>query len=375
MNTGFFLFFYLLRDTLHRWRQRLSSPLSRILVVFTLSLFGLLFLSSYAFSIHVLNDKITNTGIDLIIASEFVQQNQTLSHDGPSIIAEIPDECEVYIFYELFLNAKVDNKSYQIVEYTPKLTGLLPKRDYAIYVLPEKPVKYSGITDIEIEKHKIQGRLLEESEAGFLRKLYRGGAVFIPSGASPISAFSYGMMRKYVLRIPQANVDKVTRWEEVLSLISRLDERNMVVISGKAMLEEMEQLKAVQMEFRIGIVLGSCCVICILLTSISGMDFRQNEYVYALMGSFGINRFILFLTFLSENTILVFGGFSCALLCLNNTGQYLIARLYRLNDYVFSLDVLHDDIMIFFFFFIICIFISSMPILPAIFRPIGKILK
>ena len=57
------------------------------------------------------------------------------------------------------------------------------------------------------------------------------------------------------------------------------------------------------------ITLGISAIICLLLTSISSLEFQQNRYIYALIGSFGINRFLLCLSFLVENAVLVAVGY------------------------------------------------------------------
>ena len=47
---------YLLKDTLHRWCSRISSPLARVLVVFFLTLAALSGMGSYAISAKILLD-------------------------------------------------------------------------------------------------------------------------------------------------------------------------------------------------------------------------------------------------------------------------------------------------------------------------------
>ncbi len=375
MSARLFLLLYLLRDTFHRWCTRVSSPLSRLLVVLSLSFCGLVFLSNYALSIRMLEDKITLSGADLLVASEYLSHEKSANGGGRELISAIPGECELYVLHDLFLSGKVGNSVYTVVEYPPELVKRLPRTDNAVYVLNGTASVGTAPADIEIEGYKLRGVTLPETQAGFLRKLYPGGAIFIPQGGFSLQAMAYGMLRKYVVRFLHVHVETVNRWEQMFSLLSRLDERNMTIVSSRAMLQELQELKLLQQQFRMGIVLGCCFVIGLLLTSVSGMEFRQNEYVYALMGSFGISRLGLFLTFVAENTLLVFAGFLIALAGLDNMGPYLVEKLYHMEGYVFSLHILGDDIRIFIISFLICIPISCLPILATIFRPIGKILK
>ena len=63
---------YLVRDTIHRWLMRISSPLARLFVVLFLSFCGLIFLSSYVIAVKVLRDRIRSSGADLVVATEYV---------------------------------------------------------------------------------------------------------------------------------------------------------------------------------------------------------------------------------------------------------------------------------------------------------------
>ncbi len=375
MSARLFLLLYLLRDTLHRWCKRISSPLSRLLVVLSLSFCGLVFLSNYALSIRMLEDKITRSGADLLIAGEFLSSEKAHLGEGRPLLSAVPGECELYIFHDLFLSGKVGSVSYSVVEYPAEMVRRLPDCGNAVFVLSDKAVSGTTPVDIDIEGYRLSGLTLNESQAGFLRKLYTGGAIFIPRGSFSLNTLAYGMLRKYVLRFQRLDVEVVARWEQMLTLLSRLDERNLSIISSRQMLQELEQLRQLQYYFRMGIVLGCSFVIGVLLTSISSMEFRQNEYVYALMGSFGISRLTLFFTFVAENTLLVFGGFGVSLLALSYMGPWLVEKLYHLEGYVFSLRILEEDVRIFLTAFTLCLPVSCLPILAAIFRPIGKILK
>ncbi len=375
MSARLFLLLYLLRDTLHRWSKRVSSPLARLLVVLSLALSGLVFLSHYALSIRVLEDKIARSGADLLVAGEYLSGEKACLGEGHSILSAVEDECELYIFNDLFISGKVGHISYPVVEYMPEMFRLLPTSDNAIFVLPDEAVTHSAPADIDIEGYTFQGVFLNEERAGFLRKLYTRGAILVPQGSLSLSTLAPGMLKKYVVRFMRIDVETVARWEEMLTLLSRLDSRHLTILSSRQMLRELEQLKEMQYYFRTGIVLGCCCVIGLLLTSISSMEFRQNEYVYALMGSFGISRLYLFFTFVAENTLLVFSGFGIALLGLRYMGACLVEKLCHMEGYEFSMDILAEDIRIFLIAFTILIPVSCLPILGAIFRPIGNILK
>ena len=81
---------YLFKDTLHRWKERPASPLSRILVAFFLSLCALSFLANYVLSAKMLHDEIRKNGADLIIVFDTVRDGEPskknlLQHELPSL--------------------------------------------------------------------------------------------------------------------------------------------------------------------------------------------------------------------------------------------------------------------------------------------------
>lgn len=79
---------YLFKDTLHRWKERPASPLSRVLVAFFLSLCALSFLANYVLSSKMLHDEIRKNGADLITVFDTVREGEAskrslLQHELP----------------------------------------------------------------------------------------------------------------------------------------------------------------------------------------------------------------------------------------------------------------------------------------------------
>ena len=83
--------FYLTRDTLHRWRTRVSSPLARLSVAFFLSVCGLVFLSSYVISVKILRQRIHRSGGNLVVATEMVH-DPAKRKAGRSVIPPAPEK-------------------------------------------------------------------------------------------------------------------------------------------------------------------------------------------------------------------------------------------------------------------------------------------
>ena len=367
--------FYLTRDTLHRWFTRISSPLSRLTVVYFLSLCGLIFLSSYVVSIKILRGRIHSSGADLVVASEFIRNGITEHPAGRSIIPPSPADYLLFIFNEAFISATLGRQHYTVVEYAPGCTQLFPEnKKYGVFLLPATPTQQSLPEMLQLENFSLTATSIPEHKAGILRRIYQTGALFIPHG-SLSGLWQNGFMRKYVMRMQNPTAKNVQEHENMLQQLARLDKRNLHTVSSGKLLQELGQLERSQYSFRVWVTIGISLIICLLLTSISSLEFRQSSHVYALIGSFGISRAVLYLSFLAENTVLVAAGFGVSLCTVWGIRDYITQVLYKSPDIRLNLWELENDIRTFLLAFGICIIVSSIPIAVAACRPIGKVLK
>lgn len=367
--------FYLIRDTIYRWMTRVSSPLSRLSVVFFLSLCGLIFLSSYVISIKVLRQRIHSNGADLVVVSEFVRDGAGVHRAGHNLIPFAPDEYELYLFHEPYLSATIGKQHFTLVEYMPGCTGLFPQTNSnGVYLLPNPGVDTVLPEEVSMDGYVLRAVTIPERQAGFLRRVYHNGAVFIPYG-SLSNIWKKNFTRRSIIRMKSPSADQALALEQAVRLMAKLDKRPMGVMSSAKLLKELGQLTSSQYSFRVGITVGISSIICLLLTSISSLEFRDNRFVYALIGSFGISRVALFLSFILENTVLVALGFATSLAVLWGVRDYITAVLYKSPDITLTLWELEADIRTFCLAFGICILVSSIPIGIAACRPIGKVLK
>lgn len=366
--------FYLTRDTLHRWRTRVSSPLARLSVVFFLSVCGLVFLSSYVISVKILRQRIHRSGGNLVVATEMVH-DPAKRKAGRSVISPAPEKYNLYLFNEAFATASVGTQHYSMIEYLPGSTSLFPAATKCTtYLLPAIPTRHMVPEKVNMEGYTLQTVTLPEEKAGMLRRLFQSGAVFIPYG-SLNTVWDNGFMRRYVMQMKNFNAEAVQRQENILLQLSKLDKRNLHIISSGKLLEELGDLEKTQYKFRVWVTVGISAIICTLLTCVSSLEFRQSSHIYALMGSFGVNRAVLYLCFLLENVVLVAAGFAASLATIFYVSDYITTVLYKSPDIRLSLWELENDIRTFLLAFGICILVSSVPIGVAACRPIGKVLK
>lgn len=363
---------YLMQETLYRWGMRFSSPLSRFFVVFFLSFCGLAFLSSYVLSVQMLRTQINRSGADLIVVTDFMDSGAALA-SGESLLAPRPEEYELHVFCEPFASVLVGEQPYPLAEYMPDAALLLPPiGNNGVFVIPKQSIPSPRPEQVRIESYLIRAHAIPHHP--LLSRLWPNGVVLIPHGMMP-ELHNNGCSRRYVLKLTHADVNKIAEWEAVLNGLSRMDKRTLMVMSSRRLMEELAERERSQYRFRVAVSVGISLILCALLTAVSSMEFRQNEYVYALMSSFGVSRFLLYLTFVAENALLVFGGFAAALAALWQSKDYLTHILFQTMDAELNLWDLEDDIRTFCLAFGLCIPISTLPILAAVYRPIGKILK
>ncbi len=356
--------------------MRISSPLARLSVVLFLSFCGLIFLSSYVISVKVLRDRIRSSGADLLVVSEYVASQKALAERGPGMLSHRPEDYDFYHLRESFASAKCEEHYLSLVEYPPVMTSLFPgnAQHNGLYLLPRRADMYRGPVEVDIEDHRTTAQNLTDADVPLLRRLYPGGALFLPTGSLPF-IWQNGYLNKFVLQVKQATASRVEVWEQMFRQLSRLDKTNMNIVSSTPLLRELQQLETIQYRFRVWVTIGISIIICLLLTSVSSLEFRQSQYVYALIGSFGISRMLLYLTYIGENVVLVAMGFTGALAGLWGVRHYITETLYKSPGISLTLWELEDDIRTFLLAFGICIIVSSVPILCAILRPIGKVLK
>ena len=135
---------YLFKDTLHRWKERPASPLSRILVAFFLSLCALSFLANYVLSAKMLHDEIRKNGADLIIVFDTVRDGEPskknlLQHELPSLYG-----CDVLVLNDARAGvARVGKTVFPILEYNMESCSFLSAlglEDVATVLLYNPPI-------------------------------------------------------------------------------------------------------------------------------------------------------------------------------------------------------------------------------------------
>ena len=104
------------------------------------------------------------------------------------------------------------------------------------------------------------------------------------------------------------------------------------------------------------------------------MEYRQNEFIYTLMKSFGIHPILLVGSFIVENLVLVSASFAAAIAVFMKA-QHIIVAQFKLGQYSLTLEEIMPEIQLISLTLLFCVFVSSIPIVVAANRQIGRVLK
>ena len=376
---------YLAKDTVHRWFTRASSPLARVLVVFFLSLCALCFLGSYVISAKAIRDKIRSRGGDLVAAFFFTQQDEnrkvflptqseTLQLLGADSIAVIPAGSA-----RVKGNKHVPMVTYDFRRAAQFMPLLSPSGGPTLLCPAETSTIPEGPVDVQLasqhEQHTILARHLPADH--LLMRLQHNGVILLPPELAGQLNTNLRNAQYYrlLLKVNELeNAESLHRICRFLNKLKQLENMEGSVSSAAALLEEMDIILGNQTQCRATFCLGIVVIVGILLTALAGIEYRQNEFIYTLMKSFGINPLLLVLNFIVENLVLVAASFAGAIVVFMKAQKIIVAQ-FKLGQYSLTLQEIMPEIQLISATLLLCVLVSSVPIMVAANRQIGRVLK
>ncbi len=372
---------YLTKDTIHRWMTRLSSPLARILVVFFLSLCALFFLGSYVITTKLLHERIRKQGADTV--SMYVRSdNPKLDFPSREQVRKaigVDSWCSRSLSYvsdpklrSVALLTYDYNRSRQ---YYPLLVNGKP----TLLCTPESGLR-EGFRSLEIRGHRITLHVRHLPEDHPLMRLNSGHIILV----SPKMAESYADARQLktapfqiMLKVTddQLELAKLQQMERYLKSYTQLEGLQGHAQSAIPLIKDLQVITSNQGQARAAFSLGIAVIVGILLTALASMEYRQNEYIYTLMKSFGIRPILLAGTFIVENIFLVALSFAGAIFAFMEAQKIVLTQFFKLGKHRLSFEELLPEIQLIGVALLACVLISSIPIFIAVNRQIGRVLK
>lgn len=369
---------YLFKDTLHRWKERPASPLSRVLVSFFLSLCALSFLANYVLSTKLLQDEIRQSGGDLIIAYDvnpdgkppletLLQQNLSRLHP-----------CNVLALKQV-ASATMGKSNYPIAEYGIAAYSQLKElpidcHPRLLLFGPKQELEQEGPRTVQMNQFSFPIHARHLPEHHVLGKVFPQGLIIVPAGTFSSQGLQNGTTI-YIIQAAEMTSALISGIENTLTNLVRLDQRFTSIRSTAPILRRLDILMGNQAECRAAFSIGIAVIVGILLTALASMEFQQNEYVYTLMKSFGVRPVFLVLNFIMENIFLVGGAFIAAVVCFMKTQKIVLGEFFKLQNTSLSLQDIMPDLTLLGISLFICVLVSSIPIIISANRQIGKVLK
>lgn len=378
MKSAALVFVYLAKDVVHRWRTHFSGLLARVLVAFLLTLCALIILANFLVMTAAVEREVARSGGNLVVVSETISPERAAGAE-PFFAPEPGEEADfsAAAFSEFYVTAKADDRHYPLAEYgfsAARFFTDFPALENGMYILPKEGGAAAFPRDVEIGGWTFRAMTIPQERAGLLANLYQSGAVFAPAGTFPELAL-FGQARKTVFSAARLDAALLRRIETAARSLVKLDGLSAHVQSSRALLERLERVRRDQLSWRVAVSLGVAFVVGVLLTAISSMEFRRNEYVYALLSSFGASRLMLISAFVAENLFIVFAaaGTACAVFfrCL----PLILDEVFKVRGVSLGAADLASDLRLIAASLGVCVLVSALPIASAAFRPIGKVLK
>ncbi len=375
---------YLAKDTVNRWFTRLSSPVARVLVVFFLTLCALCFLGSYVISAKLMRDRIHQQGGDLV----FLMVSS--GRDDGEFCLPRPGELDKLLGADSVALRSIgyarneEGRGVALYTYDFERSGqflpLLAPSGMPTLFIGERSTLQPGPASVELGRETVEVFVRRMPEEHLLARLANRGDILIVQPDSFIASVaaqrSRGNSQQLVLRVRDTSSSAgVRRAQDYCENFLRLEGVQGHVRSALPLLREMDVILSNQMQCRIAFCAGIAFIVGILLTALAGMEYRQNEYIYTLMKSFGIHPLMLVAAFIVENLVLVGASFAAAVWSFMYFQKFIVAQFFKMGHYLLKLEEIAPELQLIAVSLLGCVLVSAIPIIFAANRDIGRVLK
>lgn len=366
---------YLWKDTWRRWFEQPGSILARSVVTIIMVALAVLLLVGFQMQIEKLRDQIESFGLDNLLLVETI---------SPSDEAVAPDHRfgslrqwgDLITVKKLLLNGQAsDGSRVSVVSYGDQdLRGLKNYLKYGHEIFLITAGQRQGlVVDFEIEGKFFRGVTLQPDAE--MSQLMQGDTLFIPENlGEEYEERGYSMIY-YLQRA--AGAPSIKDISAALNSVVRRDGFGRIDLRSADMLrDQLNKLQDQQatMRFWMAALLGAA--LSLIYGTLSVLEFRQSMYVSALLRSFGAPRVLLALRTVGENLIIV-NAVALGVIWLLSEKHNLIFKSLRLSAVDNNLYNLYwgtETLWILAFANIGVIF-SSLPVLFAMRKPVGKVLN
>jgi hypothetical protein len=365
---------YLLKDILWRWREQPGNVLTRFVVAFALVLPSLGLLGGFVIMAENLEQRLKRNGIDTVFVTESVSSNSDdlASHQRHMRFAPLSEYGEMFQLLQLYGSAQTAHaENVRVVAYPDASLAALDEM-----IDPDRTVVFLSDTlpvgmpvHAEIDRHFFSAQVQRPS--GMVAKLFQDNVVLIPEGMLP-RLEARGFMRISLLKAH--DLAMIRPLQDAIRMTARLDKLRVYIRSSVKLLDDLKNLRSRQVVWRIALALTAGGVLALVLGTLAVLEYQQRAYVIALLRSFGIRRWAVYVVQLLENAFVVnLAGFSAYVTLVYF--QKAIYRGYGRLSAGLSFEQMTVELVLIFTCLNIGVLLSTLPSMHVLKKDIGTVLS
>lgn len=376
MKSWILIIFYLWKDTWKNWFEQPGSILARLVVTAIMVTISMILLVAFSMQVDKIRDQLEEFGVDNMFIMEMVSASDLQKGKVDARFADIGKWGDLLVIKKL-LTGGVSSSGNRVAVFSYDESSVVELKSYLDYgfsefVLTNKHPK-GMLLDVEVGDEWIRTICLPPDPK--VAKVLQGDTLLVPS-ANYEKLEEAGYSVTYFLQRHQSAPSISMIADSVKQTISA-DRRGRVDIRSTAELKKkLKKLKTQQavMRYTMAGLLGGA--LALIYGTLSVLEFRQQRYVAALMRSFGVPKVFLIIRGLLENLFIV-----------NSVFLLIIYFLMKLHDSIFSYLKLKSDkenllelyfsseTMWILLFVNVGVVLSSIPVIKAMSKPVGKVLN
>jgi hypothetical protein len=303
---------YLLKNTLQRWLENPASPITKILITFLFAVLALLVFGVFLHFESQIKEQLNRDDLRIIKTQEqiFGENAQRRLHNGT-------DESYLWKNYSERFNSfqqaplladtlrfkKVPLLSYDTAPLFANIPKSEPGAPRPIIVFSKHPIQH-GSDYIKIQEYKIPAISLVTPP--LLKSHYNSPAIAMVPSEIIEPLLERGFSQIQVI-LPKKEI-QTAELETLIKAHAHAEGRRVNVMSSVGILTKLQEFLNNQKNARIIIGAVITAILSLTLGALSLLEFRQEQYLFALLRSFGVKKSYLFIHYLLETATLTFSG-------------------------------------------------------------------
>lgn len=305
--------FYLWKNTCRRWLESPISPLSKILLVFVVSFFSIVILSLFKGVEKEIADRLARRDLNTVSVTELVS-----SREGRLRLRQSLSEERMWTkrygaekFQQVWragATAEWKDSRISIFGYTnellfPDLTKSPGEIPTAMLFLREGTDRSREVYEEVVELNGRELALKVTTMPEWMKIHFQDRAAIVGPMVLLEGLLEEGFVSYSIAELD--SLEEVLAFESEMRAYHRSESNRIEILSAANILRDLERFQVIQGKVKIALVGGCGFVLAVIMASMAWLEFREDQYVLALLRSFGTQRIWLFIHSLWENVVLV----------------------------------------------------------------------